>query len=208
MWKPNKPPFIAHKKHVFRKAMAVSDFIYQIGESPLLRESSTDVPLHEICSDTFQKKLAYVKKCLFRYRELTGAGRGITAVQVGIPERFSVIYMPELPDKVLTLINPELMSVSKDLLLYPEICMSAAPIIAPTVRPAWAGIIYYDDHAKKQEWKTKAETKEGRLYNRVLQHEIDHMNGIINIDRVASSTLILESDPTFYEKAGFEEVKK
>ena len=43
------------------------------------------------------------------------------------------------------------------------------------------------------------------MYNRVFQHEIDHLNGIINIDRVESKELIFESDPNYYEKAEFKE---
>lgn len=43
--------------------------------------------------------------------------------------------------------------------------------------------------------------------NRIFQHEIDHMDGIINIDRTESSKeLLLESDPDFYKKAIFVEV--
>lgn len=208
MWKPNKPPFRAHKKDVFRKAASVADFIYQIGESDLLREASKEVPLEEIHTDTFQQKLRYLTSCLFRHRKQTGAGRGITAVQVGIAERFSVIYMPEMPGSIFTLINPVITRVSQEVLLYPEICMSAVPIIAPTIRPAYAAIQYYDEKGEKQQWTKKAESREERIYNRVLQHEIDHMNGIINIDRVESHTLILESDPTFYEKADFKKVKE
>ncbi len=42
--------------------------------------------------------------------------------------------------------------------------------------------------------------------NRVFQHEIDHMEGIINIDRCLSKELTLESDPKFYKKTKFEKV--
>lgn len=47
------------------------------------------------------------------------------------------------------------------------------------------------------------------MLNRVFQHEIDHMNGIINIDKVKSpKELILESDPDFHKNAKFEEVSQ
>ncbi len=202
-----KPPFYKHKKKVFEKVLSVSSFIHQIGESDNLRKPSAQVPLATITSQAFQKKVQYLKSCMRKYRKLTGAGRGITAVQIGIPECFSVIYMPQLKGNLLIVINPKITKKSKELLKYPEVCMSANPIIASVTRPAWIEFEYYDEAGKKQHWNIKADTKEGTLYNRVFQHEIDHMHGIINIDLVNSNTLIFESDPTFYVKAAFEKVK-
>ncbi|MBP9719475.1 MAG: peptide deformylase, partial [Candidatus Levybacteria bacterium] len=113
--------------------------------------------------------------------------------------------LPQNDNKdLLIIINPVITKKSKDLYRYPEICMSANPLIAPVVRPAWIEFSYLDEHGKEQLWETKDDTKEGRLYNRVFQHEIDHMDGIINIDKVQSNELIFESDPTFYDKATFE----
>lgn len=212
-WKPTLPPFRKHKKDLYAKIIAVGQFIYQIGETPALRESSKSVEIKEIKTPLFQKKVAYLKKCLFKYRKLTGVGRGITAIQVGIPQNFSVIYIPEgkgsLPvDKngLLIIINPKITKESKKLLRYPEMCMSANPIIAPTVRPSWIEFEYDDEKGIKRYWNRKDEDKQGKMYNRVFQHEIDHMEGIINIDKLNSKDLFFESDPEFYEKAGFEEI--
>lgn len=205
-WKATLPPFRKHKKKVFSQIIETGKFIYQIGESPLLRKLSKDVSLAEIGSNEFRRKIEYAKRCLKRFRKLTGMGRGITAVQVGISERFSVIYMPEVKGKILPIINPKIVKQSTKLLRYPEICMSANPIIVPVVRPAWIKFEYYDEQGNKQYWNRKDDTKEGRIYNRVFQHEIDHMDGIINIDKVSSKDIILESDPNFYNTAKFEEV--
>ncbi len=204
-WKPQSPPFKDFKKKVFINAAAVSAFIYQIGESEALRQPSKEVPLEEIQSKDFQAKIQFVKDCLLKYRQLTGYGRGITGVQAGIPERFSIIYTAET---LLTIINPTITKRSSTLLSYPEICMSANPIIVPTTRPAWIECTYFDVKGQRQYWKTKDDTNAGKIMNRVLQHEIDHMEGVINIDLVQDARkLILESDPTFYENAHFEKVK-
>lgn len=202
-WKPIKPPNAAFKKNVFNRAGKVSEFIYQIGEYEALRSPSKEVPLNKINSEDTQAKFAYLKKCLIRYRKLTGYGRGITAVQVGIPERFSVIYTPE---ELLIVMNPVITKSSQKLLKYPEVCMSANPIIAPIVRPSWIEFDYFDEQGNLKQWKTKDSTDMGKIMNRVFQHEIDHMEGIINIDKVSSGELILESDPDFYKNAKFEEV--
>lgn len=205
MWKPTPSPFADYKKNVLERAAKVSDFIYQIGETPALREPSTPVQIKDITSPEIQAKIKYLQDCLRRYRRLTGYGRGITGVQAGIPERISVIFNADM--EILTIINPKITKRSSKYLKYPEICMSANPIIAPVSRPAWIEFSYHDEKGALKHWKTKDDTDTGRILNRVFQHEIDHIEGIICIDKVAHpKDLILESDPGFYESAGFEEV--
>mgnify|MGYP003394888609 CR=1 FL=1 len=109
------PPFRKHKIKVFENAAKTSQFIYQIGESEGLRKSSSEIPVNKITSKDYQNKFRYIKNCLKKYRKLTGLGRGITAVQVGIPERFSVIYTPE---KLIIIINPKITKTSKEKLKY------------------------------------------------------------------------------------------
>lgn len=208
MWHPRKPPFRKHKKEMFSQVSLTADFIFHIGESDNLRKPSKEVPVNEITSETIKKKIAYLKRCMRRYRKLTGMGRGVAGVQIGIPEQIIVVYQTEKKGKLLILINPRITKESAKLLRYPEICMSASPLIAPVVRPAWIEFEYFDEKGQKHLWKTKDTTKLGRLYNRVFEHEIDHIRGMINIDRVASRELIYACDPSFYDKATFEEVKK
>lgn len=216
-WKPILPPFREHKSVVFGNSSKVSSFIYQIGESEILRKPSRQIPVNKITSTEVQEKFAYLKKCLIKYRKLTRNGRGITAVQVGIPERFSVVYIPDNPNSHMSngnvdfknlfiIVNPKINSTSKRELIYPEMCMSANPIIAPTIRPAWIEFDYYDEGGKLRHWDKKDDTEQGRILNRVFQHEIDHMNGVINIDKCNPKDLILESDPKFYKNADFTEV--
>lgn len=205
MFKPNLPPNPKFKKKVFADAGAVAGFIYQIGESKKLRKPSWDVSVNKITSTQVQQEIRYLKGCLLKYRKLTGLGRAITAIQVGIPKRFAVIYKPQ---KLITIINPKITNISKEKYLYAEMCMSANPVVAPVIRPTWIEFEYYDENAELKKWKTKDKTKNGKILNRVFQHEIDHMNGIINIDLVKTpSDLFLLSDPKFYKTAKFEKIK-
>ncbi len=204
MWKLQKPPFRKFKKEKYSEIIKTFSFIYQIGDSQMLREESKRV--EDTHSEDFQRKLAYVKRCLRRYRKLTSMGVGIAAVQVGIPERFAIIHVQKYEKKTFIIINPKITKQSKEQLLYPEMCMSAHPCIAPVARPAWIEFEYLDETGKKQYWKTKAESEAGKRLNRVFQHEIDHMNGIINIDLVQSKDIIFESDPKFYKTAEFVKV--
>lgn len=203
-WEPTPPPFKAYKKKQFEKVAKTSQFIYQIGDYDVLRKPSKEVSIEKIKSKEFGQKIKYLKDMMRKYRRVAGLGRGITAVQIGIPERFSVVYTPK---KLLIIINPKITKYSKEKYIYPEICMSADPIIAPTVRPAWIEFEYYDENGKKKYWKTKDKTKQGRTLNRVFQHEFDHMEGIINIDKLTGKELIFEVDPKFYDQAKFEKVK-
>jgi len=203
-WKPLLPPFAEYKKHMFHKASEVSSFIFQIGEFPALRQPSSPVPLARITTSEYKEKFSYIKDCLRKYRQITGMGRGIAGVQIGVPEQFVIIYQAEKP---LLIINPEITAKSEKKLIDPEMCMSANPIIAPVVRPAWIECTYFDEDGEKQTWSDKADTDTGKIMNRVFQHEIDHMEGIVNIDLCQGRELMLDSDPSFYKRAAFSEVR-
>jgi peptide deformylase len=203
-WSVIKPPFVQHKKKVFSNAAKASEFIFQIGESGIIRSLSKEVTIKSIKSEELKEKIEYLKSCLLKYRKLTGYGRGLTAVQVGIRERFSVIFTNR---GLLIIINPIVKRKSKKMLEYPEGCISASPIIAPIIRPSWIEFEYVDENGLKRFWNNKDDSEENRMMNRVFQHEIDHMDGIINIDKVLNpSSIFLESDPDFYTSAKFKEL--
>lgn len=187
------------KKQVFEEAARISHLTYQIGELSLLREKSQDVEVSQIKSSPIKSIISRLKKTLREYRRLTGKGRGVAAIQIGIPLRVAIIFHRE---KIVTIINPKIIKKSKELLKYPEICMSANPIIAKVVRPSYIEFEYLDEKGILQIWNDH----EDLLMNRVFQHEIDHMEGVINIDLVSSKDLILLSDPKFFKNAKFEEV--
>src|SRR3989344_7881454 len=189
---------------VFKNTAKLSKLVYHIGELEELRKPSNEVKKELNKTLEIKKVITDLKATLKKYRKLSGKGRGIAAIQRGIPLKIAVVYSFE---KVITIINPKIIKTSAENYLYPEICMSANPIIAPLKRPGWIEFEYLDEDGIKQKWNKKDSTKETKILNRVFQHEIDHMEGIINIDKVSSKTLIFESDPEFYEKAKFEEVK-
>jgi peptide deformylase len=209
IWKPVSPPAAKSKKESFKELSKISQFIYQLGESDILRKKAIAVSPKHIIAYTTQEKLKYLKRCLIRFRRITkGKGRGIASVQVGIQEAFFLIYFPTKRKKYQFFINPKITKVSKELYSYKESCMSCNGLIAPVVRPAWVEMEYFDEDGEEQAWSTKDETREGKMYNRVIQHEIDHLHGIINIDRVQSKELVFESGHTDYEKPTFEKAKK
>lgn len=185
------------KKEIFEEAALVSHLTYQIGELSSLREKSQSVNVSEIKSPKIKSVISKLKKTLREYRKLTGKGKGIAAVQIGISLRIAVIFQDK---EIITIINPQIVRKSKQLLKYPEICMSANPIIARVVRPSYIEFEYLNENGEKKVWNDH----EDQLMNRVFEHEIDHMEGIINIDLVPSKDLILLSDPKYFKNAKFE----
>jgi len=203
-WTLPTPPGKEFKKQSFKELSKISSFVYQVGEYPALREKSCLVTPSDITSPQFQAKLTYLRGCLKKYKTMTGKGRGIAAVQVGIPEQLLIFSRRS---KLIVMINPKIVKEAKEKYSYPEVCMSANNLIAPVIRSAWVEIEYRDEKGKEKIWDVKATTKQGLLENRIVQHEIDHLNGIINIDRVDARELTFVSDYTFYANARFKKIK-
>ncbi len=128
-------------------------------------------------------------------------GIGLAAVQVGVPERVLVIDLqPEDPDaepEVCTahgdhhhthrpvkreprvFINPEILDPSPDLSIYSEGCLSVPEIYADVERPAKIRARWHDLDGKVHE-----EDMDG-LMATCLQHEMDHLEGILFIDHLS-----------------------
>lgn len=116
-------------------------------------------------------------------------GAGLAAVQVGVPLRlFCMIDLPDegLPavemlhglEKII-LINPEYVAKSDSMVEMPEGCLSMPGVFFPVSRHAEVTVEYTDLRGRRQ-------TISGRGYKAIcLQHEMDHLDGVRNIDRVS-----------------------
>jgi|TARA_Y100000389_G_scaffold194931_1_gene225589 peptide deformylase len=105
-------------------------------------------------------------------------GIGLAAVQVGILKRLIVIDISKEKEKKnpLFLINPEIIFKSKNTSVYEEGCLSLPGYFAEIERPAECQIEYIDYEGKKKEMKANG------LLATCIQHEVDHLNGILFID--------------------------
>ena len=105
-------------------------------------------------------------------------GIGLAAVQVGILKRLIVIDISKDKEKKnpFFLINPEIVSKSKNTSTYEEGCLSLPGYFAEIERPAECQVKYIDYFGKKKEIKATG------LLSTCIQHEIDHLNGILFID--------------------------
>ena len=105
-------------------------------------------------------------------------GIGLAAVQIGILKRLIVIDISKDKEKKnpIFLINPEIISKSKNTSIYEEGCLSLPGHFAEIERPEECQIKYIDYDGKKKEMKANG------LLATCIQHEIDHLNGILFID--------------------------
>ena len=105
-------------------------------------------------------------------------GIGLAAVQVGILKRLIVIDISKDKEKKnpLFLINPEIVSKSSKTSIYEEGCLSLPGYFAEIERPAECKIEYLDYEGKKSEMDVNG------LLATCIQHEVDHLNGVLFID--------------------------
>ncbi|WP_018900800.1 peptide deformylase [Rhizobium sp. 2MFCol3.1] len=110
-------------------------------------------------------------------------GVGLAAVQIGVPKRVVVIDLSrgEEPKKPMVLVNPEVVSHSIRLKSFKEGCLSIPGYMAVVERPAEVTVRYTD-----LDGASNVVDAEGVLAT-CLQHEIDHLNGILFVDYLMPS---------------------
>ena len=105
-------------------------------------------------------------------------GIGLAAVQIGILKRLIVIDISKDDQKKepLFFVNPKITFQSKKTSVYEEGCLSLPGHFAEIERPAECHVSYVDYDGKNQELKASG------LLATCVQHEIDHLNGVLFID--------------------------
>ena len=105
-------------------------------------------------------------------------GIGLAAIQVGVPKRVIVLDLSKKdePKKPMYFVNPEIINKSENNSTYEEGCLSVPGQFAEIDRPEKCHIKYLDYNGKSQEIEA-----EGMLAT-CIQHEIDHLEGILFID--------------------------
>jgi peptide deformylase len=105
-------------------------------------------------------------------------GVGLAAIQVAEPIRLLVadVSPKEGPRDPIALVNPEILWSSEERSLYEEGCLSIPEYYEEIERPASVRVAYVDRDGKQHELQAEG------LLATVLQHEIDHLNGVLFID--------------------------
>lgn len=115
-------------------------------------------------------------------------GIGLAAPQVGIHKQLIVIDIE--PDNAanppLILINPTIKQVSKEICVAQEGCLSIPNVYMDVKRPEVVEIAYKDEYGRPRTLKAKD------LLARCIQHEMDHLNGVVFVDRVENSLTLAQ----------------
>jgi peptide deformylase len=145
---------------------------------PRLREKSTPV---ETVDDALRKLIDDMFETMY-----AAPGIGLAAIQIGVPKRILVIDLQEPEEEggeavrdPLVFINPEILEASDDKLLYNEGCLSVPEMYAEVERAARIRARWLD-----RDGRVREEELDGLLAI-CLQHEMDHLEGILFIDHLS-----------------------
>ena len=129
-------------------------------------------------------------------------GIGLAAIQVGILKRLVVIDISkgEEEKKPVFLINPQIIHQSKKTSIYEEGCLSLPGQFAEIERPAECTLKYIDYNGKEKELKADG------LLATCVQHEVDHLNGILFIDYLSKLKKDMIIKKLVKQKKGIERV--
>jgi peptide deformylase len=107
-------------------------------------------------------------------------GIGLAAPQVGVLLRFAVIdLMPDDKRAPIVLVNPDIVSVSDELATHEEGCLSLPGMYADVTRPARVKVRYHDEAGAHHEIEADG------MLAACLQHEIDHLHGVLFVDHLS-----------------------
>ena len=143
--------------------------IIQLGD-PLLREISTPLPNAAHAAGVLED----LRDTLHEFQRTNGFGRGISAVQIGSPVR--VIYM-EFEDVYYCLINPRFDFLSEEKFRLWDDCFSFPNLLVHLERSVTVRLHYIDETGVRRELETAG------AFAELIQHEMDHLDGILAVDR-------------------------
>ena len=144
-----------------------------IEPDPFLRQKSSKV---DKVDDEIQKLMDDMLETMYQ-----APGIGLAAIQIGVPKRVIVIDLSRDDEKKnpLYLINPEIINNSENNIAYEEGCLSVPGQFAEINRPNKCKVKYLDYNGAE-----KILNAEGLLAT-CIQHEIDHLEGILFIDHLS-----------------------
>lgn len=151
--------------------------------NPILRKKC--LPVKEIRSQESRACIANLRDTLAEFRARNGFGRGIAAPQIGFSRQ--IIYTNV--DYKGALINPKIVQRSRRTFTLWDDCFSFPDILVKVERHYSISVSFLDEEGRPGNLKATGALAE------LLQHEIDHLHGVLAIDRaVDSNHIILRSE--------------
>jgi len=154
--------------------MAVKS-VLQLGD-PRLREIA--LPVEDTSAPEVATLVNDLGDTLAYWRATTGYGRGIAAPQLGVLQRVIFLQLPG--EKPWPLINPEILERSEEEIVVWDACLSFLSIFMQVERNREITVRYQDMKGENHEFPAG----DDRNLSELLQHEIDHLDGILAVDRI------------------------
>lgn len=149
--------------------------VVQLG-NPLLRERCA--PVADPGAAEIRALVEDLSDTLAHWRKETGYGRGIAAPQIGVLQR--VVFMRLPGEDAWPLVNPEIVWQSEEKIVVWDACLSFLSIFMKVERSARIRVRWQDLEGVRHEDEFGADKDLAEL----LQHEIDHLEGILAVDRM------------------------
>lgn len=149
--------------------------VRQLGD-PVLREKCQEVK--DASSAEIRTLVEDLSDTLAYWRQTTGYGRGLAAPQIGVSRRMIFLRLPG--EDPWPLVNPQIIERSDERVVVWDACLSFLSIFMQVERNRDIAVRYQDLQGKTHE----IEAGELRNLSELLQHEIDHLDGMLCIDRV------------------------
>jgi peptide deformylase len=158
----------------------MSDRILVLGD-PRLRVVCE--PVEDVADPIFREENARLQAALDAFRAERGFGRGIAAPQIGIPRRFIALNLGagtrSLINPVITWRSPETFTLWDDCMCFPELLVRVRRHHSISIR-------YLDEGGRAQAWE-----EVGQAESELLQHELDHLDGVLATDLALDSRSII-----------------
>ncbi len=162
--------------------------IVQFGD-PVLRKKTPPLTMDQIRSSTIQKLIPVM------FRTMKDIGVGLAAPQVGLSLRIAVIEIKSSdprakvkPFPKTVVINPKILSYSQKQSPKWEGCLSLRNVAAQAMRSENIVVSYLDEKGNKHKQEFTGFTAQ------VFQHEIDHLNGTLYVDRVKDIKTLISTE--------------
>jgi peptide deformylase len=149
--------------------------ILQLGD-PRLREVA--LPVEAPSTSEVAALVKDLADTLAYWRGTTGYGRGIAAPQLGVRQRVIFLQLPG--ENPWPLVNPEIIGRSKEKIVVWDACLSFLSIFMQVERNREITVRYRDLAGERHEFRAG----DDRNLAELLQHEIDHLDGILAVDRI------------------------
>jgi peptide deformylase len=150
--------------------------ILQLG-NPLLWQTSA--PVEDLASTETRSIVTDLGETLASFRNATGYGRGISAPQIGSLRRILFIRM-QPTGFTGPLFNPRIVHAGAERMQLWDDCFSFPELLVRVERAAEVEVEYLDEHGSTQKLHAQGDLSE------LLQHEIDHLDGILAVQRAIS----------------------